>query len=119
MSNDTNYSVLFNQLIEVDGPFLTVPVARNALGKILERADQRVVNDLRVADEERRGDASLNSAWIRWVLQQTLEFDDEVLREGPAIAHLNHLVGQHGVTLRPTMVAAQPDAASVQPALVI
>lgn len=105
---DTDYSVLFNQLLEVDGPFLTVPVARNALGKVLERTDQEAVDELRIALEEWRAEPeSLDTRWIRWVLVRLLGHEDDVLVEGPALAAISHL-SPAGVTIRPDLAVIDP-----------
>ena len=120
MSRHTNYSSLFNQLLEVDGPFLTVDVSRRVFGKILEIVDQDKVDDLRIAIAEwEAAPQELNARWVRWVLTSLLDFEDEVLLEGPAIAHLSHLVPQHGVTLRPTMVVDDLETEGVAPRMLV
>ncbi len=119
MSRDTNYSTLFNQLLEVDGPFLTAAVAKKSFGKILPKAEQPIVDEMRVANAERAVDAALAKQWIRWVFDRVLDYDDEVLKQGPAVAHLNHLVGQHAVTLRPDFVLDDPDVDGLKPRMLI
>jgi len=120
MSRDTNYSALFNQLLEVDGPFLTVPIARRVFGKILDIAEQSKVDDLRVALSEWESDPQeLNGRWIRWVLSDLLDLEDEVMLEGPPIAHLSHLVAQHGVTLRPSLVVDDPATDGITPRMLV
>ena len=119
MSRDTNYSVLFNQLLEVDGPFLNATVAKKAFGKILAKAEQEVVDEMRVAAAERAAEPQLTKQWIRWVFDRVLEYDDEVLKSGPAVAHLNHLFGQYAVTLRPDFVLDDPETEGLTPRLLI
>ncbi len=120
MTRPTDYSALFNQLLEVDGPFVTVPVARRALGKVLVGADTDVVDELRVAIEEYDADrAGLHGRWVRWVLSRVLGFEDDMAREGPSIAHLSHLVGRHGVTLRPALAVVNSDADTNRPVMLV
>jgi len=119
MSSDTRYSQLFNQLLEVEGPYLTVPVARRAFASILEPIRQTVVDDLRIAIEERDSDPSaLNSRWIRWVLTDVLAMESELLLEGPPIAHLSYLMAQ-GRTLRPSLIIDDPNVDGVVPRLLV
>lgn len=118
MSRDTDYSVLFNQLLEVDGPFLTVPVARGAFGKLLEKTEQSLVDELRIARQELIDDETLLPRWIRWVLTRLLDYEDDVLVEGPPIAHLSHLAPE-GVTLRPDLALLDPEADGVRPVMLI
>lgn len=119
MSRDTNYSTLFNQLLEVDGPFLTAAVAKKAFGKILPKAEQAIVDEMRVANAERAAEPTLAKPWIRWVFERVLDYDDEVFKHGPAVAHLNHLVGQHAVTLRPDFVLDDPEVDGLKPRLLL
>lgn len=119
MSEDTRYSELFNQLLEIDGSFLTVPVARDAFGKQLARADQRVVDELRIAREELHDNPDLNGRWIRWVLERVLDLEPDAVKEGPPIAHLSYLAAPYGVTLRPTLALFHPDDGGANPAMLV
>ena len=119
MSNDTDYSVLFNQLLEVDGPFLSAKVAKTAFGKNLAKIEQTVVDEMRVANQERAAEPTLASRWIRWVFERVLDYDDEVLKHGPPVAHMSHLVGRHGVTLRPDLALVDPDSDGTKPLMLI
>ena len=119
MSRDTNYSVLFNQLLEVDGPFLNAAIAKKAFGKILPKTEQWIVDEMRVASAEVAADNSITGRWVRWVFERVLDFDDDVLQSGPAISTLSHLAGQHGVTLRPDLVVADPEEAGLKPRMLV
>ena len=94
-------------------------MARKALGKLLERTDQSVVDELRIAVEEWRAEPeALNARWVRWVLTRMLGYEDEVLIEGPALAHVNHL-SSAGVTVRPDLAVIDPMADGVRPMMLI
>src|SRR5690606_36988100 len=77
-------------LLEVSGPFLAVPVLREAFPQGLEELDTLSANRLRSAYEEWRdavdGDDAdrdkLHAAWIDEVLRTALEADDSLLKPG-------------------------------------
>jgi hypothetical protein len=63
------------------------------------------------ATESRRADPVRHQAWIRFVLSQTLDLDDRVLREGQSIAQtLQVEVPEHHELLRPSFVVADPQS---------
>jgi len=96
-------------LVEVSGPFLTLPVLKRALPQGLEPVDQDLVNELRRAHQEWQDDPALYGEWVRWVLGTLLGFDEETLKEGPAVPPtLEHAVSEHGETLRPDLVIVDP-----------
>ncbi len=100
-------------LVEVSGPFLTLPVLKRALPMGLDPTPLPLVDDLRVAWKEVGDDESLTPRWIRWVLSDLLELPDEVLKEGTAIGPaFTHTVPEHSVRLRPDFVVVDPDAPS-------
>lgn len=108
-------------LVEVSGPFLTLPVLARALPQGLDPVDPATVGELRRAYEEYQADSSLHGRWIRWVLSELLSFDGEMLREGPAVpAALTHLAAEHGETLRPDLaVCEQRDDGALVPRLLV
>ena len=56
-----------------------------------------------------RPDPAIHRAWIKFVLKQTLGLPDEVLAEGQEIPQtLKATIAEHGETLRPDVVVAQP-----------
>ena len=95
-------------LLDVSGPFLTLPVLARALPHGLDADDPDHARELRVALEELRDDPALHGRFVRWVLQRTLGLPGEVLLEGQAVpAGLSHPVAEHGETLRPDLVVAE------------
>ncbi|HZT54001.1 MAG TPA: DNA methyltransferase, partial [Gaiellaceae bacterium] len=96
-------------LVEVSGPFLTLPVLKRALPQGLEPVERELVDELRRAYEEWQADGGLHGQWVRWVLASLLGFDEETLREGQAVPPtLAHAVTEHGETLRPDLVVLDP-----------
>jgi hypothetical protein len=96
-------------LIEVSGPFLTLPVLKRALPQGLEPVDRELVDELRRAHQEWEEDEGLHGEWVRWVLASLLGFDEETRKEGPAVPPtLEHTVSEHGETLRPDLVVLDP-----------
>ncbi len=104
-------------LTEVSGPFLSLPVLLKVFPQGLDAHDPDHLRDLRLAHGEwevnladRRPDPAIHTAWIRFVLGQTLEIPDDLIAEGQAIAEgLKAVVAEHGETLRPDLVIKSPD----------
>ena len=99
-------------LIEISGPFLSVPVLMKAFPQGLHPHDSEHSRTLKLAYEEwteAANDSSLHWAWIRYVLQNTLGLEDQVLAEGQAIPQtLRCDLLQYGETLRPDLIVTDP-----------
>ncbi len=103
-------------LVEISGPFLTLPVLKRALPLGLDPTPLPLVDDLRVAWSEVSDDNSLIPRWIRWVLHELLELPEEVVKEGTEIGPaLVYTVPEHGVTMRPDFAIVDPDLTSGGP----
>jgi hypothetical protein len=104
-------------LVEVSGPFLTMPVLERVFPQGLEPHDPEHVRTLRLAYEEwedhqqsARPYPALHQAWLRFILQQTLGFSEAVLAQGQAISQtLKATMAEHGETLRPDLVVRNPE----------
>jgi hypothetical protein len=104
-------------LIEQSGPFVSLPVLQRVFPQGLDARDSEHRQELRLAYEEwtgelerRRPDPAIHTAWLRFVLTQTLGFPDRVIAEGPALhPSLNVVFGEHGETLRPTLAIVTPE----------
>ena len=103
-------------LIEISGPFLAVPVLKEAFPQGLEELDTTKRKRLRQAYEEWREAleledtqfAELHAAWIDEVLARGLEFDEDgkgdVLKRADWCAvNLQASLPEHGVTLSPAL----------------
>lgn len=101
-------------LIEISGPFLAVPVLKEAFPQGLEELDAGKRKRLRQAYEEWREAQEtddprfeeLHAAWIDEVLSRGLELDDDgrgdvLKRGGWCSEHLTTALPEHGVSLSP------------------
>lgn len=118
-------------LIEISGPFLAVPVLKEAFPQGLEELDATKRKRLRQAYEEWREAleledaqfAELHVAWIDEVLSRGLELDEDgkgdVLKRADwCAANLQASLPEHGVTLSPDLAVIDEQRAS-KPLLLI
>ncbi len=100
-------------LVEVSGPFLTMPVLERVFPQSLDAHDPDHYRTLRLAFEEweeSTAKPALHRAWIKYVLEQTLGLPEEVLVEGQAIPEaIKATVSEHGETLRPDFIVRNPE----------
>ncbi|MBV8129423.1 MAG: hypothetical protein JO114_17395 [Planctomycetaceae bacterium] len=104
-------------LIEVSGPFLSVPVLERVFPQGLDAHDPDHVRVLRLAFDEWEDDRDSDSPrpaihrkWIRFVLKETLGLPGEVLAEGQSIPQtLKATISEHHETLRPDVVVRNPE----------
>ncbi|MCG3145312.1 MAG: hypothetical protein HONDAALG_02901 [Gammaproteobacteria bacterium] len=99
-------------LVEVSGPFLTMPVLERVFPQGLDAHDPDHYRNLRLAFEEWEENAdkpALHRAWIKYVLEQTLGLPAEVLAEGQSIPEtIKATVSEHGEMLRPDIIVRNP-----------
>ncbi len=104
-------------LMEISGPFLSMPVLLDAFPQGLDADDPDHVQQLRAAYEEwadNQGgltpEVKLHTEWIKFVLRQTLELPDAVLVEGQGIPDsISAKLAEHGETIRPDWIVIDPD----------
>ncbi len=100
-------------LVEVSGPFLSLPVLLRVFPQQLDALDARVSRDARLAFsewEDAEGDRAVHHAWLQFVLQRVLSLPDEVLLTEQAIPPgMEFTVAEHGETLRPQWVVKRPE----------
>ena len=102
-------------LIEVSGPFLSLPVLVQHFPAGMDVHDPEHARVLRQVHEEwdqdqngERPDRAIHRQWIDWVLRNTLDLG-EVLVEGQDIPQtLKADLPEHGETLRPDKVVMEP-----------
>lgn len=105
------------ELIEVSGPFLALPVLREAFPQGLEELDAPRAKRLRSAYEEWRDAVDsedsdlgrLHAAWVEEVLRTALEVDDELLRRGdlvPSSARVD--LPEHDTAIVPDLTLVDP-----------
>ena len=100
-------------LVPHSGPFLAEPVLNHAFPQGLDKFDPIKKKIIRQAYDEWR-DAietedkeleQLHKAWIDYVLQVALEFDEDILKSGENIPDaLKVELPEHGITLKPDYV---------------
>ena len=103
-------------LIDVSGPFLTLPVLERVFPQGLEGHDPEQARTLRLAygewvqnQQSHRPHPAMHHAWVTFVLQQMLALPDEVLAEGQAIPPpLRAAIAEHGEVLRPDVIIRHP-----------
>jgi hypothetical protein len=104
-------------LLDVSGPFLAVPVLREAFPQGLEELDTSRARRLRSAYEEWRDavddeDADLDRlhlAWVDEVLRTGLEVDDSVLCSGERIPRSASTdLPEHGTSITPDLALVDP-----------
>lgn len=106
-------------LTEISGPFLSMPVLLRVFPQGLDADDPDHRRELRAAYEEWRDnqfglrpDPAIHHAWVRYVLQQTLEFPAECLASGQAIPPtLQVTIAEYGETIRPDLIITARQAA--------
>src|SRR6266568_1256273 len=105
-------------LIEVSGPFLSMPVLLETFPHGLDKKenDSEVRRRLRLAYDEwadnqagNRPDPAIHRQWLRFVLEEVLELHTDTILEGQQIPfELRYEDRDHGETLRPLMVIRSP-----------
>ncbi len=104
-------------LIEVSGPFLSMPVLERVFRQGLDAHDPEHYRHLRLAFDEweenqsgHRPSPAIHKAWINFVLKQTLGLPDEVVVEDQARSQtLKANMAEHGEVLRPDVVVQNPE----------
>ena len=113
-------------LVERSGPFLSIPVLKDAFPQELEARDAEQAKRLRLGYEEwsesqssgeRRPD--IQRAWVSFILKEVLEFPADVLAEGQVIPQsFKAEIREHGEILRPDLAVLDPGD-STRPRLLI
>jgi methylase of polypeptide subunit release factors len=92
-------------LIDISGPFLSLPVLMRVFPQQLDALDADIARDTRLAFsewEDAEGDRAVHHAWLQFVLGRVLRLPAEVLLEGQALPPgCEFTVAEHGETLRP------------------
>ncbi|MCX6345659.1 MAG: restriction endonuclease [Armatimonadetes bacterium] len=107
-------------LVEVSGPFLSVPVLMEVFPQGLDAHVPDSYKELHSAFEEwqdnqlgLKPDPAIHNAWIRYVLNEALELNDDVIKEGQTLPlGLEAHIAEHGITLRPDLAVVNPSGRS-------
>jgi hypothetical protein len=103
-------------LLDISGPFLSLPVLMRVYPQGLEAHDAEASREARLAHEEwlddqqgLRPDPAMHTLWVRYVFERLLEFSDELIAEGVAVAStLRVTFAEHGEMLSPDLVIHEP-----------
>jgi hypothetical protein len=101
-------------LVEVSGPFLSVPVLSEVfpagLEKPADEAEQARLLRLAYAEwQASLADPAIHRAWVRWVLERTLELPPNLLAEGQALPpDLKAKLADQAEPLRPDLALLNP-----------
>lgn len=102
-------------LVEVSGPFLSLPVLLRVFPQGLDARDTEVSKNVRLAFGEWEDDSTevaIHTAWLEFVLARTLGYPDDYLLKGQALPNgLEARLHEHGETLRPTYALKAPTEA--------
>jgi hypothetical protein len=108
MSTSLSHHAEWLSLVEISGPFLSVPVLERAFPQGLDALDSNHASRLRLARSEwadsvdETSDNQTHDAWVRFVLTETLGYVPEVLDAAVAVSPtLTSTVEEHAETLRP------------------
>lgn len=98
-------------LIDVSGPFLTMPVLNEVLPNGLDQIPSEVTSGLRIAfaekDESPLKDASVRK-FISYVLESALEYDSDVLHPASSYENISLNLPEFQEEIRPDFVLASP-----------
>lgn len=120
----TNPNTDWLSLVEISGPFVSVPVLKEIFPQGMEDVPAELARSLRADYEfwqENQDDRAVHLGWVRLVLDSLLGYSDELLLSGQAVpAGLKAAFPEHDETLRPDFVLAEPaDGGERKPKLLI
>lgn len=93
-------------LLDVSGPFVSMPVLLRALPHGLNAHDPALVRELRLTYDEWLNDpATLHTVWVQWVLHNVLAMTDAMLHANPPIVVP---IPEYGEELRPDVAIVSP-----------
>ncbi len=105
-------------LLEISGPFLSLPVLQRAFPQGIENVSSDTRADLRAAyapwQDEQSSDPTLHHRWVRWNLTAALEHEETQLVEGPQLpAGLERPLPENHETLRPDLALLANDGKAI------
>jgi hypothetical protein len=114
-------------LIEISGPFLSMPVLMRTFPQGLNALDHDQMTELRLAYNEwldnqnsLRPSPAIHSIWIRYVLEHVLSFEKARILEGPAIlSTLSAFIAEQAETLHPDLVIADTATGPAKPRMLV
>lgn len=112
----TRHHAEWLNLIEISGPFLSLPVLLKVFPQGLDIVDSDKRRVVRTAYEEWESvnsdgqfDSTIHNAWIDFVISDVLDLPEEVVAKGQAVpSALKAEISEHQETLRPDIVIQNP-----------
>lgn len=102
----------WRRLLDISGPFLTLPVLARALPQGLDPHSPEILQRTRLAYDEWReapGDPEIHRLWIDFVLRDVLGHPDEVLASGQSLPPgLSVTAAEHHEVLKPDLAIVNP-----------
>lgn len=103
-------------LIDISGPFLSLPVLMRVFPQGLEAHDADASREARLAHEEwldnqqgLRPEPAMHTLWVRYVLERLSGFSNETIAEGLTMPPTVRVTfAEHGETLQPDLVVHEP-----------
>jgi hypothetical protein len=103
-------------LVEISGPFVSLPVLDRVFPQGLDSPDAAVVKRLALAygewaeeTDDPRGNDAIHRQWVRMVLGELLELPGEVLLEGSSVpSNLSVSIAEHRLNLAADWVVHDP-----------
>ena len=103
-------------LVESSGPFLSMPVLLKVFPQGLETIDSDVYQNIKLAyqewfenDESLKPDPAIHNAWIKYILNELLEYDERALKEGSDVSSkLQSQIPEYQEVLKPDMALIDP-----------
>ena len=107
-------------LLEISGPFLSMPVLLEALPMGLDAREAELAQELRAAYEEwadnqggLQPDPAIHTAWVRYVLETALDLEG-ALAEGQAIPEgIKAVIPEYGEVIRPDIAVVPPQSTTL------
>jgi len=105
-------------LVDISGPFIAAPLLEDVFPQGLDKVEAPRRQRLRAAydewrdavDEDDPDIPALHAAWVRMVLQEALEYEDEVLVPRNRLdGKLDYRVPEHGVAIAPDFAVRGDD----------
>ena len=111
-------------LVEVSGPFLSLPVLLRAFPQGLPARDTELSKETKLEFAGWLNDSkdrAVHIGWCNFVIRNVLQFPPEVIKEGPTIPPgMEARMAEFGEVLRPNMVIVPPQGTnSARPSLLI
>lgn len=102
---------LWLSFLDISGPFLSLPTLLRVFPQGLPAPDAEVTRELRLAYQEwldAPDNPAIHRAWVRFVLERTLEIAPEYIAEGQAISEALKWSSPGGETFRPDYAILPP-----------